>query len=307
MKIPVITILLAAVLCAQAPKGPITADTVVANIAGKDVTAADLEKSMRNWSPEQLKQFYANPVPMLQTMFTYRYLAAEAEKLHLGDVEPWKSQIDYAREGIMGQAMANHERNMFPVSEQDTEAFYNANKAKYEESKIKVIMLGFLEPIPVGTTVAATQDAAKVAVQNQHARNKRSEQDALTLAADIVAKLRKGADFVAMVKQYSDDDSKTEGGDYGTVSPTSSFPDEIKKAVLALKPGETSDPVRMPNALYIIRVTERTAIPVDQVRAAIIDEIRNNHLQQFGNDLQKKFKPTIVRPEFFLPSGPPPK
>src|SRR5579862_6927669 len=125
MKTSVLTLVFAAALWAQAPKGPITADTVVANIGGKDVTAGDLEKSMRNWSPAQLKQFYADPTPMLKTMFTYRYLAAEGEKMKLGDEEPWKSQIEYAREGILGTAMTTYLRNNFPVSEQDTEVYYN--------------------------------------------------------------------------------------------------------------------------------------------------------------------------------------
>ncbi len=306
MKISVLTIVLAATLCAQAPKGPITADTVVANIGGKDVTAGDLEKSMRNWSPGQLKQFYANPLPTLQSMFTYRYLAAEGEKIKLGDEEPWKSQIEYSREGIMGTAMTNYIRNTFPVSEQDTEAYYNAHKSKYEQAKIKVIMLGFQEPLPVGNSIADTQHAAQVAVQNQHAKNKRSEKDALALAAEIVKQAKGGTDFVSLVKKYSDDDdSKSADGDYGTVGVGSSYPDEMKKAVLALRAGDVSDPVRQTNALYIIRVQAREAVPLDKVRVDIINDIRDQHLHDYGVDLGKKFEPKIVRPEFFLPGEDP--
>jgi hypothetical protein len=306
MKISVLTIVFAVALCAQVPKGPITPDTVVANIGGKDVKAADLEKSMRNWSPSQLQQFYANPLPTLQQIYFLRYLAAEGEKMKLGDEEPWKSQIDYAREGVMYQAMVTYIRNSFAVSEQDTETYYNAHKSKYEQAKIKVIMLGFQEPIPVGNSIADTQHAAQVSVQNQHAKNKRSEKDALALAAEIVKQAKAGTDFVSLVKKYSDDDdSKSADGDYGTVGVSSSYPDEMKKAVLALKTGDVSDPVLQANALYIIRVQAREAVPLDKVRVDIINAIRDEHLQDFGTDLRKKFEPKIIRPEFFLPGEDP--
>jgi peptidyl-prolyl cis-trans isomerase C len=305
MKTSVLSIVFAVALCAQTPKGPITADTVVANIGGKDVTAGDLEKSMRNWSPGQVKQFYANPLPTLKTMYTYRYLAAEGEKMKLGDEEPWKSQIEYAREGIMGTAMTNYIRNNFPVSEQDSQTYYNAHKSKYEQARIKVIMLGFQEPIPVGTSISDTQQAAQVVVQNQHAKNKRSEKEALALAAEIVKQAKAGTDFVTLVKKYSDDDSKSSDGDYGTVGVSSSYPEEMKKAVLALKTGDVSDPVRQPNALYIVRVESREAVPLDKVRVEIINEIRDEHLHDFGVDLGKKFEPKIIRPEFFLPGEDP--
>jgi peptidyl-prolyl cis-trans isomerase C len=305
MKTSVLSIVFAVALCAQTPKGPITADTVVANVGGKDVTAGDLEKSMRNWSPGQLQQFYASPMPTLQQMYSFRYLAAEAEKMKLGDEEPWKSQIEYQREGIMGTAMATYVRNNFPVSEQDTAAYYNAHKSKYEQAKIKVIMLGFLEPIPVGSSIADTQQAAQVVVQNQHAKNKRSEKEALALAAEIVKQAKAGTDFVALVKKYSDDDSKSADGDYGTVGVSSSYPDEMKKAVMALKTGDVSDPVRQPNALYIIRVQAREAVPLDKVRPDIINAIRDEHIQEFGTELRKKFEPKIIRPEFFLPGEDP--
>jgi parvulin-like peptidyl-prolyl isomerase len=144
-------------------------------------------------------------------------------------------------------------------------------------------------------------------VQNEHAPN-RSEADAQTLAADIVKKLRAGADFVAMVKQYSDDaDSKAADGYFGKLTPASNYPPEMKKTIFSLQAGGISDPVRQANALYVIRRDEKSFQSIDQVRQTIVSEIRTQHLQAFGTDLNKRFTPVILKPEFFLPSGPPPK
>lgn len=303
MKPFVLSLLITAVLAAQGARpGEITPDTVVANVGGRDVTAGEIQKSMRNWNQTQMQRFHNNPPAVLQEMFTLKYWAAEGEKRNLGNEEPWKSQIEYAREGIMYVAEVNFERNTFPVSEQDAETYYAANKAKFEQSKIKVIKIGLREPIPVASKENLSKIAA-LTVQNEHAPN-RSEDAAKTIAAEVVKQARAGADFAALAKEYSDDEeSKAAGGDYGNVSPSSSYPEEMKKAVLALKPGEVSEPVRQTNALYVIRVESREAPPIDQVRSAIIDSIRDEHLKAMGTEVRDKFAAKILRPEFFLSSG----
>jgi parvulin-like peptidyl-prolyl isomerase len=308
MKSFIACLILAAALRAQVtPRGEITSTTVVANVGGRDITAGELSNIMRNWNAAQLQQFQANPLSALQQIYSFKYLATEAEKRKLADEEPWKSQIEYAREGIMGQAMANYERNTFPVSSEDMDAFYAANKSRYEQSKIKIIKLGFKEPLPAGGSKDDVARAAAIAVQNEHAPN-RTEDAAKTLAADIIKQARTGADFAELAKKHSDDEeSKAKGGDYGMVSLSSTYPDEMKKAVFALQPGQVSDPVRQPNALYIIRLEDRQAPPIDKVRTAIIDEIRDRHLQAFGTELSKKFTPKIIRQEFFLSTGQPPQ
>jgi parvulin-like peptidyl-prolyl isomerase len=147
--------------------------------------------------------------------------------------------------------------------------------------------------------------AAEIVVQNEHAPN-RSEADAQTLATDIVKKLRAGADFVVMVKQYSDDaDSKAADGVYGKLTLASNYPPEMKKTVFALQAGGVSDPVRQANALYIIRRDEKSFLSLDEVRQTIASEIRTQHLQAYGAELRKRFTPVILKPEFFLPTGPP--
>ena len=104
--------------------------------------------------------------------------------------------------------------------------------------------------------------------------------------------IRGGADFAKLVAQYSEDPaSKAAGGDFGVVNTNSSYSADVKKAVLALKAGEVTDPLRQSNAFYIIRVEEKTTQPMDELRGAISDEIRQAHLNEWLAGVGKKFEP----------------
>lgn len=304
----VLGMLAAASVRAQiAPLGAIPPDTVVAKIDGRNVTAAEVQKAMRGWPQDVELKYQQNPVPIMQRVFMTLYLAAEAEKHELGEDQMWKEQIEVARAEILANAMATYEHDHFPISDQDVTNYYDHNKARFEQATIKIIKIGFKEPMPKGTSADDVKKAAEIVVQNEHAPN-RSEADAQTLAADIIKKLRAGADFVALVKQYSDDaDSKAADGNYGKLTPASSYPPEMIKTIFALPAGGISDPVRQRNALYIIRRDEKSFLSIDQVRQTIASEIRTQHLQVFGAELNKRFTPVILKPEFFLPTGPPPQ
>jgi parvulin-like peptidyl-prolyl isomerase len=298
---------LASAAAQVAPQSSIPPDTVVAKIDGRDITAADVQKAMRGWPPEVVRQFQQNPVSTMQSVFMSLYLAGEADKRQLGEDQMWKEQIDNARARILVTAMLTYEHDHFMVTEQQVIDRYEPNKSRFEQAAIRIIKIGFKEPMPKGNSPEDVKKAAEIAVQNEHAPN-RSEADAQTLAADIVKKLRAGADFVAMVKQYSDDaDSKAADGFYGKLTLSSNYPPEMKKTIFALDVGGISDPVRQANALYIVRRDEKSFESIDQVRQTIVSEIRDEHIKNFGTELNKRFTPVILKPEFFLPTGPPPQ
>ena len=128
----------------------------------------------------------------------------------------------------------------------------------------------------------------------------RTEADARTLAEDLVKQIRGGADFAKLVAEYSDDPtSKAAAGDFGVVNINSSYSDDVKKAVLALKAGEVTDPLPQSNAFYIIRVEEKTVQPVGQVSGPISEEIRQAHLNEWLAGVSKRFEPAVENVQFF--------
>jgi hypothetical protein len=161
--------------------------------------------------------------------------------------------------------------------------------------------------VPSGKSL---EDVARAISEGGSSQTQRTEADARKLADDLVKQIRGGADFAKLVAEYSEDaPSKAAGGDFGVVNVNSSYSADVKKAVLALKAGEVTDPLRQSNAFYIIRVEEKTVQPMSELTVSINEEIRGAHLNQWLADVGKRFEPTVKSVEFFaqpklaLPGG----
>jgi hypothetical protein len=303
-------------LAAQTLPGAVPDDTVVANVDGKDVTAGEIRKSMVFMPNEFIQLFQQNPKYAVQQLFMLRYLSDEAEKAKLGEQSPLKEQLAFLRANSMASAMISHEHNYYPVSNQQIQEFYDKNRARYQQAKIKVIYIAFKPTAPVTGPAPAgksLEDVARALTEGGSSQTQRTEAEARKLAEDLVKQIRGGADFAKLVSQYSEDaPSKAAGGDFGVVNNNSSYSADVKKAVLALKPGEITDPLRQSNAFYIIRVEEKTIQPMSEVTVSISEEIRGAHLNQWLAEVSKRFDPTVKSVEFFaqpklaLPGAAPP-
>jgi len=289
-------------LYAQAPAAD--PQKVVATIAGKDITVADVQKMTAMFSAQDLQQYQQNPQFILSQFFLFLHLAEEGDKLKLLEKSPYKEQYEGLKLQLERNARINEENNTFPVSPEMIDKYYQEHSAQYEQAKIKVIYIAYAgQETPKGTDPASVAAAARAAVAV--GLSKRSEADARTLAADIVKQLRGGADFVKLVAQYSEDAaSKAAGGDFGLVKAVGEYPAELKTAVFALKPGEISEPIRQPTAYYIVRLEEKGSQPVDEVREKIIQTIRNDHMNQWMKDMNASYQAVIKDPEFFKTSAP---
>src|SRR5580692_9855987 len=135
-----------------APPVAILPDTVVAKIDGRDITAAEVQKAMRGWTQDIDLEYQRSPSSALHDVFTMLYLAAEADKRQLGQDQLWKEQIDAARARILSSAMLTYEHDHFPVSEQDIVNYYEPNKSRFEQATIRIIKIGFKEPMPKGNS-----------------------------------------------------------------------------------------------------------------------------------------------------------
>jgi peptidyl-prolyl cis-trans isomerase C len=307
-------------LGAQAPA--VDPQKVVAVVAGKDITVADVQLMLSKFSAQDVQTFQQNQQMVLGQYFLFIHLAEEAEKSKLLEKSPYKEQYEGLRLQLLRNARLNEENNSYPVTPEMIESYYKLHGAQYEQAKIKVISIAYSgQAIPSGTGPAALEAAARNALAA--AQTKRSEAEARTLAESIVKQLRAGADFAKLAEQYSEDPvSKAAGGDFGVIKAVSEYPAELKSAVFALKPGEIAEPLRQPTAFYVIRLEEKGTQPVDEVREPIVQTIRNEHMNQWMKDMNASYQATIKDPDFFktfgtpaapgapptlLPNAPPPK
>lgn len=281
------------------PAAAIGPDTVIATVEGMNITVADFQK-MAQLAPPQLTQAIkqGGATEVLRQLFVFKYLADEGDKNKLSDKSPLKEELETQRRWVVANAEVSHERDTYPVTDEMIQDFYNKNQAHWEQAKIKVIFVAF-QP---GSQSVKPEDLAAVTKQYllQHGKAGRSEAEAMTIASDVVKQLRGGADFAALVEKYSEDPpSKQAGGDFGAITPASTYPDDFKKAILALEVGKVSDPLRQPNGFYIVKRVDKSIQPVKDVHEQIAQQIRSEHMNEEIQGLNKRFAPTILKPEFF--------
>jgi peptidyl-prolyl cis-trans isomerase C len=111
-------------------------------------------------------------------------------------------------------------------------------------------------------------------------------------AKDLIAKIKAGASFEDLAKQYSKDPgSGKNGGDLDWSSPQAYVP-EFGAAAQKLKKGEvTPEPVKTQFGWHIIRLDDTRDIPpppLEQVKPQIAKQIEQEKLQAFEEGLRQK-------------------
>lgn len=119
------------------------------------------------------------------------------------------------------------------------------------------------------------------------------------LAEEVLARVKKGEDFAALAKQYSDDGSKANGGDLDFF-PRGMMVGPFDTAAWTLQPGQTTEElVRTDFGFHIIRVTDRRAATtrtLEEVRAQIEDQIRTEKARAEATRLSEQVAGSISAP-----------
>lgn len=210
------------------------------------------------------------------------------------------------------------------ATDQEVSAWFEANTDDYripEKRKVKYALLD-VQAIRDRITVSpqdvqnyyednAQQFSTPEQVRASHILLKtegKNEDEVRTLAEEIAKKARAGADFAALAKQYSEDESNnTTGGDLDYFSRGQMVP-EFDTAAFSLEPGEVSDPVQTSFGYHVIKMADKraaTSRPLAEVQAQIEDQIKwqraQDEAQRTADDLAAQLKApgdleTIARP-----------
>jgi parvulin-like peptidyl-prolyl isomerase len=180
----------------------------------------------------------------------------------------------------IGKAMMIEQevRAKIDVPEADIKAYYDAHKEDFtitkERLKLAQILIA-LPPKPTAAQLSAAQAKAEM----------------------IRARAAKGDDFSDLARVYSDDESKSNGGELGWFAP-SDMMDQILTAVRPLKPGEISAPVRTSYGIHIVKLEEHEVPglqPLNDVKAPIRAQLVD---QQSGAQLQKWVESDLVKQHY---------
>ncbi len=164
------------------------------------------------------------------------------------------------------------------VPDADIKAFYDAHKEDFTVAKERLKLAQILIALPPKPTPAQVSAAQK--------------------RADMVrARAAKGDDFGDLARVYSDDDSKSSGGELGWFAPAD-INDQILAAVKPLKPGEVSAPVRTSHGIHIVKLEEHEVpglVPLNDVKAQIRAELVD---QQSSVQLEKWIESDLVKQHY---------
>lgn len=156
------------------------------------------------------------------------------------------------------------------VSPVKIEQFYNENKDRFyreDEVHLRLIQL---------TRTETETDATLMATANE-----------------ILGKLKAGTSFADLAKEYSKDTRKSKGGDWGPLK-RSDFKKEFSDPAFALKKGEASQPVLLPEGCFLLFAEDRKFAgiqPIDEVR----DQIERILVTQMSRSGQERWLERLRR------------
>ncbi len=237
--------------------------------------------------PEAQKNLLKDGKAFVEQFALLKKLAEMAEKSHLDQQSPLKEQLEITRRQWLASAQATAAMNSITVSGQEQKKFYQDHLDRYTQAKVKVLFVSFhANPQP------QTDPKAKKALSEPEAKEK---------VEKLLARIRHGADFVKLVKENSDDpESVAKDGDFGVIKRTDNLPDNIKTTIFSLKPGQVSDPLRVPAGFWVFRLEDLTVEPYEgKVRDDIFIEIQQGRFNEWKDKLQKSLDVKIVNEDFF--------
>jgi len=185
---------------------------------------------------------------------------------------------DLRRELSLEKVFNKEIRSKVTTSDADIAKFYEENKAGFNVPEIR---------FHVAEIVVTPQPDVPVA--NLKHDKARGEAEARKKIDAISARLRAGEDFFKLAQDLSEDpNTARNNGDLGFITASALNSDKVdpllKRAIVAMQPGEVSEPIRARDAYYILKLIEKQSpgqrsASDPQVQQQIRTTLENRKLQ----------------------------
>jgi parvulin-like peptidyl-prolyl isomerase len=271
-------------ILAAEDKPAVAPDAVVAVVNGQKMTADEVRKMVAGLPAQVQNAFTNDPKQFMKEYAWYQIQQASAVKNKLETQSPWKELLAFQRMMTLVQAEWNDAYLRVEVTPEQQQKYYENNKEKYRETQAKLIYIPFT-------------DAA-------------SEADAKAKAQTVAQQARSGADFVKLVKEYSQDSASAgQNGDIGMPvrSSTSQIPEPMRNAILALKAGQVSEPLRHQNGYYVFRAESAGVLPYEKVKDEIYKELKDVGFNEWKEKTKAQSSVQFENEAFFKSIKPEPK
>jgi parvulin-like peptidyl-prolyl isomerase len=275
-------------LLATPQTAEITPTTVLAEINGKPMTAAEYTNLIKSLSPQVRTKAVVAPSDFLKDYAFMLRLVDDAARLGLDKKQPYKNRLAYDRDMALMQAAVDEYLNNIVVSVAEQKAAFAADPNKFRFATTRVLYIAYsLTPPP------QTDPNAKKILNEQEARLK---------IEGILKDIReKKDDFPVYVARYSEDEfSRNEGGIMRPITFLDpEVPDPVKLPIFAAKEGDIVGPVKLANGYYLFKVDKIETRKYDDVKDQIYEELRQQRFQEWFNQQRASIKVTVEDPDGF--------
>ncbi len=202
-----------------------------------------------------------------------------------------------------------------PITDKDLQDYFNKNASRYQQKEQRQVQYVLITPDEVRSKVTVSDselqryytdhlsdyrvpDRVKVAHILFKTTGKTPEQvkELEKTAADVLAKIKAGANFADMAKKYSEDTSAQNGGDIGWITHGQTVK-EFEDTAFNMQPGQVSGLVHTVYGIHIIKVLDKQTAHLESfndVKAAIAATLTQRKLaadeQDYADKLEAQFK-----------------
>ena len=183
-----------------------------------------------------------------------------------------KVRAEFEERAICQEVLERDIKALIPISDDQAKKFYEENAVKFEKP----------EMVRASHILIATQDL-NTGQDLPEAKKKEKKQ----LADKILVRAKKGEDFAALAKEFSEDPgSKNNGGEY--TFPRGQMVKEFEATAFSLKTNQISDLVLTQFGYHIIKLSEK--IPAEKLAfAKVSEDIKKGLTQQEFQKQQGEF------------------
>ena len=270
--------------------GAVSPDTVVATFEdGRSITAGELDTFLAAMPPNMAQAARRDRKAFVQQFAMMHRLSEMAESAKLDQQSPTREALSFNRMYLLMNAQLHEVLTSINVPPADVESFYNTNKDRFKQVKVKAIYIPF-----------SANPSAAGAGETKHL----TEAEAQAKIAKLRDTIAGGADFVKLVKENSEDPtSAAKDGDFGILRSSDNLPDAIRTAIFALKAGEVSQPVKQPNGFYLFRAEEVTSQPLAEVHETVLNELKQAHFKQWMDEVGRSLNLKVANEAYFTEGG----
>ncbi len=258
---------------------------MIATAEGKSITSGEVMAMVDSMGP-QIQQFFSkDPREFVRQYALQQKLAGMAVNDKLDQQSPYKERLRYAQQSVLMQSLVERKMNETPITETDLQTQYDKVSPQSVQYLTKVLYVKFASD-----------------------GKGRSEEDAKKKIDNLRKDAASGKDFVQLIQEHSEDPaSKGKNGDYPPIKSSDSLPEPVKAAVLALKPGELTEPIRQANGFYLFRLEKVNTPPMESMKEQLTTQIRNERFNTWFQELRQSLEVKFENEGFFgpAPAAPP--